>query len=99
VEHSNSRINFENVGPIILTRNFFSHHCYYPFFENAITGCFTKVRIGDDYRFAKIEGLDTVPKYSVEGIPVDQGLVLSQGTSKRVINMDFASNSPITQVP
>lgn len=52
----------------------------------------------NDYRFARIEGLSTVPKYSVEGVPVDQGLALSQGTSKQVINMDFASNSPVIEV-
>ena len=52
----------------------------------------------NDYRFARIEGLSTVSKYSVEGVPVDQGLVLTQGTSKQGINMDFASNSPVVEV-
>ena len=53
---------------------------------------------GNDYRFARIEGLSTVPKYDVEGVPVDQGLALSQGSAKQIINMDFASNSPVTEV-
>ena len=56
------------------------------------------MRIGEDYRFARIEGLVDVVKYSVEGVFVDQGLELGQGSSKRVINMDFASNSPVTRV-
>jgi Plus-3 domain len=64
----------------------------------AITGCYTKVKITDEYRFTKIEGLETVPKYIVEGVPVDRGLKLSQGKTSRVISMDFASNSPITKV-
>jgi len=100
VDESSSRITFDNVRPITLTREFFSRYCYYPQFEAAITGCFTRVRISEkdnDYRFARIEGLVTVSKYSVEGVPVDQGLELSQGSTKKVINMDFASNSPITQ--
>jgi RNA polymerase-associated protein RTF1 len=101
VDESSTRITSENVRPITLTREFFSRYCYYPQFESAITGCFTRVRISEkdnDYRFARIEGLVTVSKYSVEGVPVDQGLELSQGGTKKVINMDFASNSPITQV-
>jgi hypothetical protein len=97
-EESNVRITFENVVPITLTRNFFTRYCHYPRFESAITGCFTKVRTGDDYRFARIEGLVTVAKYSVEGVPVDQGLELGQGSSRRVINMDFASNSSVARV-
>ena len=100
-DESSVRITFSNAGPITLTRNFFSRYCYYPHFESAVTGCFTKVRISDrdnDYRFARIEGLLTVPKYTVEGVPIDLGLELSQGKSKKVINMDFASNSSIIEV-
>jgi len=66
-----------------------------------VTGCFTRVRISEkenDYRFARIEGLCAVNKYTIEDVPVDQGLELSQGKSKKVINMDFASNAPVTQV-
>jgi RNA polymerase-associated protein RTF1 len=98
---SSTRITFSNVGPITLTRQFFAKYCHYPQFESAITGCFTRVRVSEkenDYRFARIEGLVTVSKYTVEGAPVDQGLELSQGSSKKVINMDFASNSLITEV-
>jgi len=98
IDESSIRITFENVGPITLTRNFFSRYCHYPQFESAITGCFTKVRIGDDYRFVRIEGLVDVAKYSVEGVLVDQGLELGQGSSRRVINMDFASNSAVARV-
>lgn len=98
IDESSIRTTFENVGPITLTRNFFSRYCHYPQFESAITGCFTKVRIGDDYRFVRIEGLVDVAKYSVEGVLVDQGLELGQGSSRRVINMDFASNSAVAKV-
>jgi hypothetical protein len=98
IDESNIRITFENVVPITLTRNFFSRYCHYPQFESAITGCFTKVRTGDDYRFVRIEGLVDVAKYSVEGVVVDQGLELGQGSSRRVINMDFASNSSVARV-
>jgi RNA polymerase-associated protein RTF1 len=98
IDESSIRITFENVGPITLTRNFFSRYCHYPQFESAITGCFTKVRLGDDYRFVRIEGLVDVAKYSVEGVFVDQGLELGQGSSRRVINMDFASNSGVARV-
>ena len=98
IDESSIRITFENVGPITLTRNFFSRYCHYPQFESAITGCFTKVRLGDDYRFVRIEGLVDVAKYSVEGVFVDQGLELGQGSSRRVINMDFASNSAVARV-
>jgi hypothetical protein len=34
----------------------------------------------------------------VEGVPVDKGMDLSQGLSKKVINMDVVSNSSVTQV-
>ena len=98
IDESSIRITFENVVPITLTRNFFSRYCHYPQFESAVTGCFTKVRIGDDYRFVRIEGLVEVAKYSVEGVLVDQGLELGQGSSRRVINIDFASNSPVARV-
>ena len=102
-DESSLRITFGNVSLITLTRNFFSRYCHYPQFESTIMGCFTRVRISereDDYRFARIEGVVTVSKYTVEGTPVDQGLELSQGsgTVKKVITMDFASNSPVTQV-
>lgn len=101
VDESSSRITFGNVHPIILSRSFFSRYCHYPQFESTVTGCFTRVRISEkenDYRFARIEGLVSVSKYTVEDTPVDQGLELSQGKSKKVINMDFASNSPVTPV-
>lgn len=98
VDESSIRITFENVSPITLTRNFFSRYCHYPHFESAITGCFTKVRLGDDYRFVRIEGLVDVAKYSLEGVLVDQGLEVGQGSSRRVFNMDFASNSAVTSV-
>ena len=52
----------------------------------------------NDYRFAQIEGVVTVNKYFVEDVLVDQGLALSQGSNKKVINMDFSSNSPVTMV-
>ena len=42
--------------------------------------------------------MDTVNKYMVEGVPVDQGLELSQGSHRKVITMDFASNSPVSLV-
>ena len=103
VDESSVRITYENAGPITLTRNFFSRYCHYPQFESTIIGCFTRVRISerdDDYRFARIEALVTVPKYTVEGTPIDQGLELSQGsgTPRKIITMDFASNMPVTQV-
>jgi hypothetical protein len=100
-DESNLRIAYSNVAPITLTREFFGRYCHYPQFESAISGCYTRVRISEkenDYRFARIEGLASVSKYAVEGTPVDQGLDLSQGTSKKVINMDFASNSSVTEV-
>lgn len=100
-DESAIRITHDNVTPITLTRNFLSRYSYYPHFESAIIGCFTRVKLSDrdnDYRFVRIEGLDTVTKYTVEGVPVDQGLELSQGSHRKVINMDFASNSPVTQV-
>jgi hypothetical protein len=100
-DDSNLRVAYSNVAPITLTREFFSRYCHYPQFESTITGCFTRVRISErdnDYRFARIEGLVSVSKYAVEGCPVDQGLDLSQGSSKKVINMDFASNSSVSEV-
>ena len=97
------RITYDNVRPITLTRNLFSQYCHYPQFESTVIGCFTRVRISErdeDYRFARIEGLVTVPKYTVEGTPFDQGLELSQGsgTGRKVLNMDCASNTAVTQV-
>ena len=100
-DESNIKITFQNVVPITVSRNFLSLYCYYPQFESAIIGCFTRVKVDNrdnEYRFARIEGLSTVPKYEVEGVPVDQGLALSQGSSKQVINMDYASNSAVAEV-
>jgi RNA polymerase-associated protein RTF1 len=100
-DESNVRITMGNVGPITLTREFFAKYCHYPQFESTIMGCFTRVRVSErdnDYRFTRIEGLVGVSKYSVESVPVDQGLELSQGSSKKVINMDVSSNSSITEV-
>jgi RNA polymerase-associated protein RTF1 len=101
IEESSSRITFDNVNPIVLTRDFFARYCHYPQFEPTIVGCYTRVKVSERdnyYRFARIEGLVTVGKYSVADVPVDQGLELSQGASKKVINMDFSSNSPVTEV-
>jgi len=86
---------------MVLSRNFLSRYCHYPQFESTVTGCYTRVRISEkenDYRFARIEGLVQVNKYTVEDVPIDQGLELSQGKSKKVINMDFASNASVTEV-
>ncbi|OSS51074.1 hypothetical protein B5807_04689 [Epicoccum nigrum] len=84
-------------------RGFFSEVCFYPGFEEAVTGTFGRVGVGQDaqrrtmYKMAQIKGINTGKPYVFEGkngakIATDQYVVAQHGSTKKDYQFQFLSN-------
>ncbi|KAL1604404.1 RNA polymerase-associated protein rtf1 [Nothophoma quercina] len=84
-------------------RGFFSEVCFYPGFEDAVTGTFGRVGVGQDsqrrtmYKMAQIKGINTGKPYVFEGkngakIATDQYVVAQHGSTKKDYQFQFLSN-------
>ncbi|KAF1929915.1 plus-3-domain-containing protein [Didymella exigua CBS 183.55] len=83
-------------------RGFFSEVCFYPGFEDAVTGTFGRVGVGQDaqrrtmYKMAQIKG-NTGKPYVFEGkngakIATDQYVIAQHGATKKEYQFQFLSN-------
>ncbi|KAF1845418.1 plus-3-domain-containing protein [Cucurbitaria berberidis CBS 394.84] len=92
--------DFESVR---VGRGFFSEVCFYPGFEEAMTGTFGRVGVGQDaqrrtlYKMAQIKGFSTGKPYVFEGkngqrIATDQYVVAQHGSVKKDYQFQFLSN-------
>ncbi|KAI5923139.1 hypothetical protein F4810DRAFT_225663 [Camillea tinctor] len=93
---------------IRLGRTRFSQVCFYPGFDNAITGCYVRIAIGPDregemmYRMAVIKGFTTGKPYAMEK-PNGQSFVTNQyiraahGKAERDWPFISCSDSPFTE--
>lgn len=91
-------------------RSNFAQVCFYPGFEEAITGCYARVNIGpnhdtglNEYRLCLIQGFNTGKPYAMEaknGRPfvTDQYAKLAHGKAVRDFPFIACSDSPITDV-
>ncbi|KAJ5639490.1 uncharacterized protein N7484_007352 [Penicillium longicatenatum] len=97
-------INRARVG-----RTNFAQVCFYPGFEQAITGCYARVNIGpnsetgqNDYRLCLIEGFNQGKPYAIEGangrpFVTDQYAKLAHGKAVRDFPFIACSDSAITE--
>ncbi|KAI8935302.1 hypothetical protein NX059_007890 [Plenodomus lindquistii] len=92
--------DFESVR---VGRGFFSEVCFYPGFEEAMTGTFGRVGVGQDssrrtlYKMAQIKGFSTGKPYVFEGkggkkVATDQYVVAQHGAVKKDYQFQFLSN-------
>lgn len=91
-------------------RSNFAQVCFYPGFEDAITGCYARVNIGpnsetgmNEYRMCLIEGFNTGKPYALEGkngrpFVTDQYAKLAHGKAVREFPFIACSDSPFTEV-
>ncbi|KAJ5918212.1 hypothetical protein N7454_010587 [Penicillium verhagenii] len=89
-------------------RTNFAQVCFYPGFEQAITGCYARVNIGpnsetgqNDYRLCLIEGFNQGKPYAIEGsngrpFITDQYAKLAHGKAVREFPFIACSDSAIT---
>lgn len=99
----------QDVERIRVGRTRFAQVCFYPGFEEAITGCFVRVSVGQDpengkniYRMGLIKGFSKGTPYAVEnpyGKPVitDQYVAAAHGKSVRTSPFLMCSDSPFTE--
>ncbi|KAJ4371527.1 RNA polymerase-associated protein rtf1 [Neocucurbitaria cava] len=92
--------DFESVR---VGRGFFSEVCFHPGFEEAMTGTFGRVGVGQDaqrrtlYKMAQIKGFFTGKPYVFEGkngqrIATDQYVIAQHGSVKKDYQFQFLSN-------
>ncbi|CAO2655907.1 Nn.00g047100.m01.CDS01 [Neocucurbitaria sp. VM-36] len=92
--------DFESVR---VGRGFFSEVCFHPGFEEAMTGTFGRVGVGQDsqrrtlYKMAQIKGFSTGKPYVFEGkngqrIATDQYVIAQHGSVKKDYQFQFLSN-------
>ncbi|EMD68009.1 hypothetical protein COCSADRAFT_32969 [Bipolaris sorokiniana ND90Pr] len=97
--------DFESVR---VGRGFFSEVCFYPGFEEALTGAFGRVGVGQDaqrrtlYKMAQIKGFSVGKPYVFEGkdgkrIATDQYVIAQHGSVKKDYQFQFMSNQRFTE--
>ncbi|KAF2465556.1 plus-3-domain-containing protein [Lindgomyces ingoldianus] len=96
--------HFESVR---VGRGFFAKVCFYPGFDEAMTGSFVRIGTGQDsmrrtlYKMAQIKGFSTGKPYVFEGkngqrIATDQYVVAQHGSVKKEYTFLFLSNQAFT---
>ncbi|KAL5343375.1 hypothetical protein BJX70DRAFT_353979 [Aspergillus crustosus] len=90
-------------------RTNFAQVCFYPGFEEAITGCYTRLNVGpnrdtgiNEYRLSLITGFDQGKPYTLEGangriFTTTQYAVLAHGKATKPFPFVACSESPFTE--
>lgn len=89
-------------------RGFFSVVCFYPKFEEALTGAFGRIGVGQDsqrrtlYKMAQIKGFTNGKPYVFEGkngkrVATDQYVICQHGNVKKEYQFQFLSNQHFTE--
>ncbi|CAI6314825.1 unnamed protein product [Periconia digitata] len=89
-------------------RGFFSVVCFYPNFEEALTGAFGRIGVGQDsqrrtlYKMAQIKGFTTGKPYVFEGkngkkLATDQYVTCQHGNVKKEYQFQFLSNQHFSE--
>jgi RNA polymerase-associated protein RTF1 len=97
--------DFESVR---VGRGFFSEVCFHPGFEEAMTGAFGRVGVGQDaqrrtlYKMAQIKGFSAGKPYVFEGkdgkrVATDQYVIAQHGSVKKDYQFQFMSNQRFTE--
>ncbi|KAK8044716.1 Plus-3 domain-containing protein [Apiospora rasikravindrae] len=103
--------DLRDIERVRLSRSRFGQICFFPGFEDAITGCFVRISIGPDsrdprggnvYRMAVIKRFTTGKPYAMEkktGQPfvTDQYVVAAHGKAEREWPFIVCSESPFTE--
>lgn len=90
-----------------VSRGFFSQVCFHPGFEEAMTGAFGRIGVGQDaqqrtlYKMAQIKGFTTGKPYAFDGkdgkrVGTDQYVICQYGTTKKEYQFQYLSNQRFT---
>ncbi|EPX74197.1 RNA polymerase II associated Paf1 complex [Schizosaccharomyces octosporus yFS286] len=102
-EKDEAKVGLPELNSIRMGRKHVAEYMYHPTFENTITGCFTRVKIGERdgqgvYRLCQVKGISEGRKpYRVEGVLTKTYLECFHGRSKRVFEASVLSNEPFTE--
>lgn len=97
-----------DIDMVRVGRGFFAEVCFYPGFEDSVTGTFVRVGVGADaqrrtlYKMAQITGFSTGKPYVFEGkdgkrIATDQYVVARYGSAKKDYTFHQVSNQHFTE--
>lgn len=85
-------------------RSFVAKFCFYPEFNDMVKGYYGRVNIGVDkrsgqtqYRMVKIEKVFMQKPYNMGNFLTNQYFGVTQGKDRKVFQMNFFSDGPITQ--
>lgn len=103
-EELDRETNLPDYNKVQIGRSFVAKFCFYPGFNKIIEGCYGRVNIGTDkhtgesmYRMVKIERIFLQKPYNVGKFFTNQYFGVSQGKDRKIFQMSFFSDSPITQ--
>lgn len=96
--------HLEDYNKIQIGRSFVAKFCFYPEFNKIIEGCYGRVNVGTDkhtgnslYRMVKIERIFLQKPYNMGKFITNQYFGVTQGKDRKIFQMSFFSDSPITQ--
>lgn len=96
--------SLEDYNKIQVGRSFAAKFCFYPEFNKIVEGCYGRVNIGKDkhtgnsmYRMVKIERVFLQKPYNMGKFFTNQYFGVTQGKDRKIFQMSFFSDSPITQ--
>ncbi|KAH3949720.1 hypothetical protein HBI56_024750 [Parastagonospora nodorum] len=100
--------SLRDIESVRVGRGFFSEVCFHPGFEDAMTGTFARLGVGQDsqrrtlYKMAQIKGFSTGKPYVFEGkngkrIATDQYAIAQHGSVKKDYSFQFMSNQRFTE--
>ncbi|CDO91693.1 unnamed protein product [Kluyveromyces dobzhanskii CBS 2104] len=96
--------SLDDYNKIQIGRSFVAKFCFYPEFNKIIEGCYGRVNIGKDkhtgnsmYRMVKIERVFLQKPYNMGKFFTNQYFGVTQGKDRKIFQMSYFSDSPITQ--
>ncbi|AET38311.1 RNA polymerase-associated protein Ecym_2597 [Eremothecium cymbalariae DBVPG len=94
----------EDFNKVKIGRSFVAKFCFYPDFAERVQACYGRVNIGLDkhtglpmYRMVKIERVFLQKPYSMGKFFTNQYFGVTQGKDRKVFQMNYFSDGPITQ--
>ncbi|RKP06705.1 hypothetical protein THASP1DRAFT_4002, partial [Thamnocephalis sphaerospora] len=95
---------FEELGEARITRDMLEKWAHAPFFEQAVTGAFARIGIGQGpdgqmvYRICCVQGVEEYPRpYQFGNTTTNLALRCSHGKAIKLFRMDIVSNGAFTQ--
>ncbi|EDO15848.1 hypothetical protein Kpol_507p10 [Vanderwaltozyma polyspora DSM 70294] len=102
-ESTNRESQVDDFNKIKIGRSFVARYCFHPDFNEIVKGCYGRVNVGVDrrtnqtaYRMVKIEKVFLQKPYNMGKFFTNQYFGVTQGKDRKVFQMNFFSDGPIT---